>query len=450
MKKIRHLFILIVGLFLFIMFLGATFKYVYFSEDQGKRRLGIIGPSLKYIGELPYSIRKFFKPEDFLIKNTSLGDGLHYFGNSDTYKEKLLITYKFAKYKSIIDLVDLQSGDVIKKWTPDNKMIFEKAYNPNNPIAPPTKDSDLFYSHPLMLQDSSLLLHNVEHGGFLAKIDKENKLIWIKNDRNYHHSSELDHEGNVYICTRPFISNNYDILPEDFSASKSQKNISYWDDHITKINPKDGSILFERSVTEILISNGFEDLLLANGQFSYDAIHLNDIQPALNSSDYWEIGDLLISCRNLSTVFLFRPSTNEIIWLKSHPWLNQHDADFVDKNKILVFGNDVIRDVSDKFHEYYLTDEKLFFNKKRQTNNAYIYDFELDTITTPFQKLFESNSIRTLTEGRCDLLENGDLYIEETDHGRIIIGDSVTKKAEFAKRVDINYVTKLHWSRIIK
>jgi len=68
---------------------------------------------------------------------------------------------------------------------------------------------------------------------------------------------------------------------------------------------------------------------------------------------------------------------------------------------------------------------------------------------TPYHQLMKSENIQTDTSGRCDILPNGDIFVEETKNGRIIIGDSTTKKIEFVKRLDEDHVSWLFWSRIV-
>ncbi|MEQ8217981.1 MAG: arylsulfotransferase family protein [Arenibacter sp.] len=387
-------------------------------------------------------MKQVFKPAEFLVENVEDKDGFTYFGsdNIELYP-KILISHKGEEFGQKFDLFELSTGKLIKRWEPDNKSLFDQAYNQMNPRKP-QEGSDLYFMHPFFTQDSSLIL-NSQLTSLLVKIDKNSKTVWLKNDRNYHHSIEEDHEGYIYATTQPFISGKYDLLPEDYDAYKT----ILMDDEITKINPKNGAIIYSKSVIEILLENGYEDLLLSKGQFISDPIHLNDIQPALTDSDHWNKGDLLISCRNLSTIFLYRPSSSKIIWIKHGPWYNQHDVDFLDNNKVVVYGNDVIREESRINPK--LTSENLFLSAKRKNNEIYIYDFEKDTITTPYSRLLKNEMVRTITSGRCDILSNGDIFLEETGNGKIIIGDSIHKKIKFVKRLDDNHISSLFWSRII-
>lgn len=442
MKKLRLIFIAITGLLFFSIFLSSTVRIIYLSTDGGVKRFGPLVEPIKILAELPSLIKQVFKPAEFLVENMEDKDGFTYFGsdNIELYP-KILISHKGEEFGQKFDLFELSTGKLIKRWEPDNKSLFNQAYNEMNPRKQ-EKGSDLYFMHPFFSQDSSLIL-NSQLTSLLVKIDKNGKTVWLKNDRNYHHTLEEDHEGYIYATTQPFISGKYDMLPEDYDAYKT----ILLDDEITKINPQNGEIINSKSVIEILLENGYEELLLYKGQFISDPIHLNDIQPALTNSEYWNKGDLLISCRNLSTIFLYRPSTSKIIWIKHGPWYNQHDVDFLDKNKVVVYGNDVIREESRIDPK--LTSQNLFFSSKRKNNEVYIYDFERDTITTPYSRLLKNEMVSTITSGRCDILPNGDIFIEETNNGKIIIGDSIHKKIKFVKRLDENHISSLFWSRII-
>ncbi len=266
----------------------------------------------------------------------------------------------------------------------------------------------------------------------------------MKNNRIYHHSLQMGPDGNIYTCAQPFMSGGYEIFP---GKREDYKDVLQ-DDHITVLDPDTGDEIFDKSVIEILLENGYEKLLLAKGEVTSDPIHLNDVQPALRTTEYWNEGDVLASCRHLSAVFLYRPSTNKILWLKTGPWYNQHDADFYGEDKIVVYGNDVIRDESRGIGR--LSGALESFTDSREHNEVYVYNFSNDSITTPYHELMESENVRTIGEGRCDILPNGDLFVEETEGGRVIIGDSTTKKIEWVKRLDDEHVAYLHWCRIIK
>jgi len=281
--------------------------------------------------------------------------------------------------------------------------------------------------HPVLMKDSSIVVG----GESFFKMDNNSKLIWINTNIEAHHSLELDHENNIWISGRRL----YSKLPELID----NENTEFLDDLIMKLNPENGEVLFEKSVIQILKDNDLYDLVFKNGNYEIDPIHLNDVQPSLTDSDYWKKGDLLISSRHLSTIILYRPTSNKVLWYKQGPWLNQHDPDFLDGNKISVFGNQVYRgDMEEEIKLPY------------EVNSVFVYDFETDSVTEPYKTFLEFEKIKTITEGRSEILSNGDLFVEETNKGRIFIGDTIKKKLSFSKRLNDEEITYLNWSRIIK
>ena len=244
MKKFRFAFILIAGLFFYAIFIASSVRNIYLSRDEGKGRLGFIVDPLKFLAETPSLMKQLVETPEFLVKNSKSEGGFTHFDKKTSEKlPNLLVGYKTEKYGSTFDLLNINTGKVIKKWSPNNEALFQRAFNDQNPRKPPSAQSDVYYLHPLMLKDSSLLLA-AQLTSLLAKVDKNNTVIWLKNDRTYHHSLELDSNGNVYSCTRPFQSAKYDFLPQNYDSYKND----LVDDHITQLNPDTGDILFDKSV----------------------------------------------------------------------------------------------------------------------------------------------------------------------------------------------------------
>lgn len=449
LRTLRIYFIITASLFFFALFIASAVRNVYYTPHQGTKWFGGFAKYIKLFAEIPADLKTFVfgdSVEDLkyntqgITKNETDKDGFTRHGDI-LYDScpKLLFALKEGRFDIKFQLLDVNTGNLIKQWIPDGKMLSDKIYNPALDIfLDQSKYNDFFYSHPLLLPDSSIIANSHL---CLVKIDNEGKIVWVRNDRNYHHSIEPDAEGNLYVPTRPLHSRVFNFFPSDYNDTTDK----YMDDEITKIDPITGETLYCKSVTELLIENGYEWILLAKGFVENDQIHLNDIEPARFDSKYWKTGDLLLSSRHLSAVFLYRPSTNKVLWLKMGPWYNQHDVDFLGDNKIVVFGNDVLRFISKDYSVY----NPSYFSEAMPQNQVYVYDFENDEITTPYDQLMKKERIKTPTQGRCDILPNGDIYIEETDNGRILFGDSTHTKITFVKRKNKEYLHLILWSRII-
>jgi len=434
--KIRYIVILILGGILYTIGLLGLARVISTNPARGEELFGsVITNMVVDIGDIPGNIRSYFSKPNFFIADSLNGDGFTYFSDNISTYSKLLVSYKTDSFDSKIQLLDIKTGALIKEWTPNSKQITALSFNEDNPMSF-EKGSDLHYSYPLLLKDSSVVF-NTNYS--LVKINKNSEVEWVNNAINAHHSIEMDAGGDIYISARNFLAGNYDFLPSNSEAYQK----SLHDEAIMKIDASTGEILYDKSIIEILVENGYESLMYAGGHLLSDPIHLNDVQPALRKGRFWDQGDLLISCRNLSLVFLYRPSTNSVLWKQQGPWKGQHDANFHGDKWVTVFGNDVIVDspsgkIFQKGHHLL-----------RGFNEIYKYDLEKDSLTTPFTNLMQKENIKTPSRGKGTLLPNGDIFIEETDNGRIIFGDSIKKKILFVRRIDSDHISSLNWSRII-
>ena len=208
----------------------------------------------------------------------------------------------------------------------------------------------------------------------------------------------------------------------------------FMDDSIIKINT-DGKILYNKSITEILIEN---NIVADNFAFTSslsnekDPIHLNDIEPAFTDTKYLQQGDVFISIRNQSAIIHYRPSTNKVINYITGPFARQHDVDIISDKEISILNNNNFL-VNNKYSE------------------VVIYNFE----TKKFRKLFndqlQKENFKTETAGLSNIFKDGSLLIDESNHGRLILFNSKGEKEwEFVnkdKNGDIGFV---NWSRIIE
>lgn len=328
--------------------------------------------------ERPYWVRKFPAPED---------------------AGYLLFSGVVASEKqAVVQLIKISDGAVLAQWTPDWGGIMQRTtakkfaqggspYNQKaiNPIL--LAGGDIIFSHS---------------GGSLVRMSPCNiKPVWLLNEVA-HHSNELDEtDSAVWV---PSVS-------QDGFSENPWLHEHVRDDALAHISI-DGRMLEKRSFARILRENGLQALLMGvSGEgVNEDPIHLNEIKAARKDSKYWKRGDLLISSRHLSTIFIYRPSNNKIIWYQTGPWKNQHSVDFVDDHSISVFDNNVIGGPI-------VFKERLFLNAE-DTNRVMVYDFNTTQVTEPFSGFLAVARPRSWTQGRARILHDGGLFLEETNQGR--------------------------------
>ena len=365
-------------------------------------------------------------------QNNSFNDLSGFNGVKDTTEKYLLLPRFDGDLKEgIVELVDLRNFQTLHTWNIDVDTVWDNLKKNNGSkwrdIFKDNNDKRYQYTHPLLLNDGSILFAD---NSPLIKINKKNKVVWIMDDEPYHHSKEQDIDGNIWVCVR---YNPHKV--DDKIVDKTVDN--YYDDGIRKISP-DGEIIFDKSMINIFHDNGMEYLLYAVGDrnFTYDPIHLNDIQPVNKDSKYWKKGDVFLSLRHQSMVILYRPSTNKIIWKSAGKFHHQHDVDILDDKRISIFDNNS--------KDFYNGDVVDGFNR------IVIYDFETQNYNYHYNKFLEEQDVRTVTDGRSQILPNGDLMVEETTFGRILyFGLDGSLKWSYVNRAEDNYVYFISWSRIL-
>ncbi len=349
--------------------------------------------------------------------DTTTQTGLHYFVDTAQIPKGYLLISTFKDNKDLeIKMLDLRKNILVKRWVINPDTIMH--YAPNSRL----NHYNIRLFHPLLLKDSSLIC-NTDY--FLFKVDKHSKIVWVNNNA-FHHSIEYATDTSVWACETPVNKKtSYRFTPKDTLINCA----------ISLVNCNTGKIEFEKSIYDILKQNGYA-YLMALGAFESDEFHLNEVNPALKDGKYWKKGDLLISLRQKSTVFLYRPSTNKILWLQIGPWGNQHSCSFLDDESIMILGNDVVR-----------TDKHMSFLNKH--NNIYTYNFKNNTTDTPYSKMMKILKPRTFTEGRCNILPNGDVLFDETDRGWVYIFDHDKLKLTYCDRIDSKNIKILNWVRYV-
>jgi hypothetical protein len=109
----------------------------------------------------------------------------------------------------------------------------------------------------------------------------------------------------------------------------------------------DGKILREWSIDDLLVENEWGGMLhlgsLKNTalEASGDLLHLNDVEPfpSTMTPGFFGPGDVLVSLRNVNTVFVFNADTRKIKFVTTGRFTRQHDPDFIDGNRFSVFDN---------------------------------------------------------------------------------------------------------------
>ena len=307
----------------------------------------------------------------------------------------LLSRYDGDRNQGVVEFVDLDTGAVLHEWRPDIDSINALSELPEK-VTHLKRDFNrrrYVYHAPLTDEDGSLVFNGMNSP--LVKVDICGRVVWTV-EGVFHHSIERDADGNIWSAEK-LRDSKIRFVDDQFS-----------DDAIVAVSP-DGERLFSKSVSQLLIDAGYRHLIYASDGYTPDPIHMNDVQPVPGDGPYWKKGDIFLSLRSPSAVLLYRPSTDEILWMRQGPWLLQHDVDILSDHKIGVFNNNAVMSP--------------YGPRVDGTSNIVVYDFETDKTRVAFAEAFETLAVRTNTNGLFAARADGSVMVEEHDEGRLIAFD---------------------------
>lgn len=233
-------------------------------------------------------------------------------------------------------------GTSVQHWSVDWFALWPEADHLPEILRPQQQPGT--HIHGAVVMDNGDLVFNFEYLG-LMRLDVCGDVVWRLPYQTHHSIHRDEKTGNLWVSGR--------IYHEEPSPAFPNHAPPFSEPTVLEISP-DGEILKEISVTGLLQKNDLDALLhidvfehIANKNprsravATGDILHLNDVEifPDHLAAGVFEPGDLMISLRNVHTVLVFDPETEEIVFQKSGGFVGQHDPDFIDGNRISVFDN---------------------------------------------------------------------------------------------------------------
>jgi len=303
---------------------------------------------------------------------------------------KVLTSYAHGDWKRTIALINLRTGEELKTWE------ITRLANSHNRIV-----------HPVMLPDSSLI-YALQGVSGLIKIDKNGERLWKQAQIGHHHAINLGHDGSVWANT--YWKDGIDYLYYGGTFNFGGREMPFLDNSITQLNPEDGSIIYHKSVAEIMLENDL-GYLLVKSNTPGDPLHINDIQPVLHDGPKFKRGDVFISGRSGSWILHFRPSTGKVIEVITGPFESQHDVDIESDSTITFFNNNSQSFKGERPNKWRIADDLVEFPMAVSgLVRYYLGEHRFERVE---QEVFDENSIFTFTEGLHEKLPGGGYFIEE-------------------------------------
>ena len=270
-------------------------------------------------------------------------------------------------------------GHVLHEWSYD----FLEAWPDESESA--ESDGAEYWRWAHLYENGDLLA--IFEGLGLIKLDKDSHLIW-KHYGGEHHDLDVVGDGSIYVLTR-----------KAHMVSRVNERMPILEDFVTVLDAY-GRVIREVSVLEAFENSAFasspaaRDMPKRGDVFHTNAIEVLDGRPG-DRLPAFRSGNLLLSMRQLSTIAVLDMDLQEIVWVSSGMWLEQHDPKVLENGDILVFDN------------------------KGDDGKSKVVEF--DPVTREIEWSYSgdvSSMFFTKMCGAAHRLPNGNTIITESDYGR--------------------------------
>jgi hypothetical protein len=232
-----------------------------------------------------------------------------------------------------VEVMDMD-GKCLHHWSTDWFNIWPDAKHVPDDLLPQSKPGTMV--HGVVLLEDGRLVFNFEYLGLVC-LDFDGNVVW-RLPYQTHHSIAKGDDGNLLVCGQRRRTEPTELIPN--------LELPFKEDTLLEVTPE-GKIAHEWSIVDLLCENGREGLIyLGSNDPSFpvvrgDVFHLNDVEPFPSrlKEGFFKKGDILVSLRNISTVFVFNRQTGKIRFAQTGTFVRQHDPDFVDGDTISVFDN---------------------------------------------------------------------------------------------------------------
>ena len=252
-----------------------------------------------------------------------------------------LVTEIAAEKNISAKIIDLE-GNTVHEWNIDWFEIWSNPDHLPEKIVPQSQPGTNI--HGAVVMKNGDLVFNFESKG-LVRLDRAGEVVW-RLPYLTHHSVHQHDDGNLWVSGTKYQTEKVARLPNLIPP--------FYEETILEISPE-GEILREWYVADLLRENGHTGLLYMgslnneNTQIQgddrllgkTDILHLNDVEPFSTKMQpgFFEPGDVMVSLRNINTVFVFNVESEEIKLISTGQFVRQHDPDFIDGDRISVFDN---------------------------------------------------------------------------------------------------------------
>ena len=307
-----------------------SFFYGYLSLAGGLFPHPLIREAIAFIDE------QFNKSElPPYLSYTEYKTQVPVYQQSAAYNGLSLITSAVKDRKLSARIINMK-GEIIHEWDIDWFDLWSDATHISQSDAAYPKMRPGTMIHGAVLLENGDLIFNFNHLG-MVRLDPCGNVVWRLGYRT-HHKIYLDENDILWVPGQINHDEPITDLPNYIPP--------FIEPTVVKVS-LDGELLKEISLIDVLQQNDLEGLLNLSSieqrlvDVTGDTLHLNDVEtfPGTLEEGAFKAGDIMVSLRNINTVFVFREEDLVVTQISTGTWVRQHDPDFIDGDTISVFDN---------------------------------------------------------------------------------------------------------------
>jgi hypothetical protein len=250
-------------------------------------------------------------------------------------------------------LIDMR-GKTVHRWAVSFSNLWPKPPH----IQGRVNDSLIcfFACHLYPNGDLLVVFHGVERvatGFGLAKLDKDSNVLW-KYSANVHHDVDVGEDGTIYALKHELVSE----MPKGLEYLPTPSLVDY----LVLLSPDGKELKKPIPILETIRDSAYAPLLsaiekppkqhvtrgLMISRFDeearkQDVLHANSVQVLSRKRapkfPTFKAGQVLLSMRHLDAIAVMDVEKDALVWAARGPWRSQHDAQFLDNGRLLIFDN---------------------------------------------------------------------------------------------------------------
>jgi hypothetical protein len=254
-------------------------------------------------------------------------------------------------------------GTVVHRW----QLPFSRAWTHPPHVEEPLPDEHVYWVHGHLYPNGDLLAvyqsdGDTPYGYGLVKLDKDSRLLWAYAN-NVHHYVDVGEDGTIYTLAQQIVRKP--------PAGLEFLDAPYLTDSLVVLSPEG------RELQNVPLAGAFANspyaLTLASGKKGQVVKPVGDGPPATPGATFptgenplnryrapdvlhtnsvrvlgralapkfppFQAGQVLLSMRNIDAVAVLDLPTRRVAWAARGVWQIQHDAEFLDNGRLLIYDN---------------------------------------------------------------------------------------------------------------